>query len=81
MSNPDSSHRPWCDAPLYWAQGVLAETLDITKAVVALADMAVTRGVSLVEMARDIVADEVDPGSGVPVQRETEVRSVDPSNE
>ncbi|HEY2225134.1 hypothetical protein [Actinomycetospora sp.] len=70
------------DVVIFLAEGVVCERLDVPigEAVVALADMAVTRALSLVEMARLIVAGEVDPGSYAGTRHE-EGQTADPGGE
>jgi hypothetical protein len=76
---PDTSRE---DVVIFLAEGIVCERLDVSidGAVVALADMAVTRGVSLVEMARCIVVGEIDPGSDTEARRPTEEEMADPES-
>jgi hypothetical protein len=71
------------DTVIFLAEGIVSERLDvpINEAVVAVADMAVIRDLSLVEMARLIVAGEVDPGSSSQTRREAEEETADPGGE
>jgi hypothetical protein len=66
---------------IFVAEGIVCERLGVSidEAVVALADMAVTRDLSLLEMARAVVADEVDPGSYTRARGDPGGRMTDPN--
>jgi hypothetical protein len=71
------------DVVIFVAEGIMSERLDgsVDEAIVKLADMAVTRGVRLVEMARCIVADEIDPSSNTLAPLPAEEQMADPESD
>lgn len=71
------------DEVIFMAEGFVCERLDIPieDAIVVLADMSVTRGLSLLDMAQAIVARVIDPGSHTVARRPAEKHEPDPSGD
>jgi hypothetical protein len=67
---------------IFVAEGIVCERLDIPihEAVVLLAEMAVNRGVGLVDLARQIVAGAVDPGPCIEAYRRAAEQTSDPGS-
>ncbi len=67
---------------VFVAEGIVCERLGvpIDDAVVALADMAVRRGVNLVDMARAIVAGEIEFATGTEARRPDQEQMADPDS-
>jgi hypothetical protein len=83
MDEESATNDPSGDsATIFVAEGIVCERLglSIDEAIVALADLAVARGTGLLEMARDIVAGEIDPGSAAEARRPVEGQAADPAS-
>jgi hypothetical protein len=65
MDQEDPTSDPYDDVVIFVAEGLLCEQFDVSvnDAVVALAGMAVDRGIGLLELAREVVAGALATGS------------------